>query len=139
MRSSNKMGEDMTGPGMYGDFGAMRSAEGCIRRAAESLDSNLQSFHADAQLDSAIPSLSGDKIAVPGSSPFGPDIDAIETLIAQSVQAAYKPTVDAVDEFLKITKRQLDSLSGGISDSILEYQRRDAEAATHLPDVDPPR
>ncbi|MEV4729033.1 hypothetical protein [Saccharopolyspora sp. NPDC049426] len=129
----------MTDPGMYGDYGSMKSAEGCIREAAESLGKNLQDFHTRAQLDSAIPSLSGNKIPITTTAPFGPNIDEIETLMAQSVQAAYKPTVDAVDEFLKETRKQVDNLAIGISESIAEYQRRDNEAASGMPNVHPPR
>ncbi|MBB5159071.1 hypothetical protein [Saccharopolyspora phatthalungensis] len=70
---------------------------------------------------------------------MGPDIDQLETMIAQTVRVAYKATVDAVDGFLKETHRQLDQLSRDVSDSIQEYRMRDEQAASGMQDVDHPR
>lgn len=128
----------MTGPGFHGDYDVMKTARKMVEEAKDSLGTHA-SFRENAALDSAIPSVSGDKvpIAIPGS--MGPDIDQMETLIAQSVRGAYALAVDAVDGFLKETTKQLDELSRDISESIQEYRRRDEEAESGLPSTDYPR
>ncbi|MCI2419499.1 hypothetical protein MOQ72_18815 [Saccharopolyspora sp. K220] len=129
----------MTEPGFYGDYGTMKIAGNKIADARDSLGAHLSDFRDRAALDSAIPSLSGDKILVPTPGLMGPDIDQIETVIAQAVRVAYKATVDAVDGFLEETHRQLDQLSRDMSDSIREYRMRDEQAASGMPNVDHPR
>lgn len=129
----------MTDQGFYGDYGSMRASEAEITEARNALGSHLSDFRHRASLDSAIPSISGDKIPVSSGGPMGPNLDELETMMAQVVREAYGNAVDAVDEFLKETHKQLDDLSHDIADSIAEYERRDAESASDLPNVQPPR
>lgn len=129
----------MTNPGIYGDYGSMRASEAEISEAREALGSHISGFQHSASLDKAIPSISGDRIPISTPGLAGPNLDEVETIMAQFVRNTYKTTVDAVDEFLKEAHKQLDELSRDIADSIAEYERRDAEAASGLPNVQHPR
>ncbi|GAA4884770.1 hypothetical protein [Saccharopolyspora cebuensis] len=129
----------MAGPGFHGDYSVMKIAGMKIGDARDSLSGPLANFRDRASLDGAIPSVSGDKFPIPAAGLMGPDIDQMETLLAQSVRVYYQVAVDAVDGFLGEASKQLDVLSQDVFESIREYRRRDEEGESGLPNMDHPR
>lgn len=129
----------MAGPGFDADYSVMNTAKAKLEDAKSSLAPHLDNFQENANLDDAIPSISGQATPLVPNGPLGPDIDKLETLIAQNIKGVYQDAVDSVEALLVESTKSLERLDTGISESLAEYRDRDEGGASELPDIDSPR
>lgn len=129
----------MAGPGFDADYSVMNTAVSKIEDSKNILTPHAENFPEEASLEDALPSTSDQSIKVPPTGLLGPDIDKLETLIAQSLRGPYQDAVDSAESLLKETGKNLEKLKSGILESIQEYRERDADNESALPDIDPSR